>query len=282
MMKAGSQRAMADGAGILARGEGASIAYHRQDGVGDSPGVIFLGGFRSDMTGTKAMALERFCAARGQAYLRFDYQGHGASSTPFEQCVVGTWLDDTLAALDTLSQGPQILVGSSMGGWLALLAALARPNQVAGLIGIAAATDFTARLIEPRLGPAERARLRDDGFLRVPSPYDPAGYVITRALIEEGRQHLLLDRPIGLACPVRLFHGMRDADVPWRHSLALAEALTSADVVVNLSKSGDHRLSSPEDIARLQAAVAELSVSPTGRAAPSGNPDSAASRPVPP
>jgi pimeloyl-ACP methyl ester carboxylesterase len=249
----------ADGAGILARGAGASIAYRRRSGTAALPGVVFLGGFRSDMTGTKATALDQFCAARGQAYLRFDYQGHGAASTGFEDGSIGLWLEDALAILDQLTEGPQILVGSSMGGWLMLLAALARPQRVAGLVGIAAATDFTESLIWARLPEEARVELVTAGRLVLPSAYDPMGTPITRRLIEEGRRHLLLDAPIPIERPVRLIHGMRDEDVPWRHSLALAEALTARDVTLTLVKEGDHRLSTPPDLARIEAAISALS-----------------------
>jgi pimeloyl-ACP methyl ester carboxylesterase len=245
--------------GTLPRGPGASIAYSRRTGRTDLPGVMFLGGFNSDMTGVKAVHLDRFCATRNQPYLRFDYQGHGASSTRFEDCTIGLWLDDALAALDHLTAGPQILVGSSMGGWLALLVALKRPDRVAGLVGIAAATDFTEHLIWVRLSMEQRRMVAQQGFLRVPSAYDSSGYVITRQLIDEGRRHLLLDAPIQLAIPVRLLHGMQDPDVPWQRTLGLADALTTNDIVVSLIKDGDHRLSRPQDLERLTATVAELS-----------------------
>jgi pimeloyl-ACP methyl ester carboxylesterase len=252
----------ADGVRTLARGPAASIAYRCRAGSADLPGVVFLGGFRSDMGGVKAEHLDGFCAERGQRYLRFDYQGHGASATPFERCTIGLWLEDTLAALDGLTEGKQILVGSSMGAWLALLAALARPTRVAGLLLIAGAVDFTEALLWPRLDDARRRALAAAGSVRIPSSYDPEGYVITRALIEEGRRHLLLGAPIALGAKVRLLHGMADADVPWQHSLRLAEALAGGDVVVTLVKDGDHRLSRPQDLARLEAAIEELDQCP--------------------
>jgi pimeloyl-ACP methyl ester carboxylesterase len=233
----------------LTREDGATIAYHRRSGK--SPGVIFLGGFMSDMTGTKARTLDAFCAARGQAFLRFDYFAHGASSGDFAAAGIGRWKEDTLAALDRLSDGPQILVGSSLGGWMMLLAALARPERVAGLIGIAAAPDATERLMWPRLTPEQRAALLRDGAIRLPSLYSAEGYVFTRHLIEEGRQHLLMGAPIACDRPVRLLHGMRDPDVPWQTSLDLADRLTSADVAVTLLKEGDHRLSTESDLALL-------------------------------
>jgi pimeloyl-ACP methyl ester carboxylesterase len=242
----------------LARGPAASTAYRRFEGGSDLPGLVFLGGFRSDMAGIKAVHLDAFCRARGRSYVRFDYQGHGASSTRFEDCTIGLWLDDVLAVLDQLTHGPQILVGSSMGGWLALLAALRRPARMAGLVAIAPATDFTETLIWARLAEAQRSALVETGRLVVPSAYDPAGYVITRTLIEEGRRHLLLDTPIALACPVRLLHGMRDPDVPWRHSLRLMDALAGENAMLTLIKDGDHRLSRADDLARLEGELDAL------------------------
>jgi pimeloyl-ACP methyl ester carboxylesterase len=241
---------------ILARGEGVSIAYHRSRGRG--PGVAFLGGFMSDMTGTKAMALEAFCRSRGQAFLRFDYQGHGQSSGRFEDGCIGTWSEDAIAALDALTEGPQILVGSSMGGWIMLLAALARPARVAALVGIAAAPDFVTRMWD-EFTPEIRRTIVTEGVYRAPSQYSETPYAITHRLIEDGRRHLLLGKPIPLRCPVRLLHGMKDPDVPWDTSLALAGALESADVDVILAKEGDHRLSTPADLERLCATIAALS-----------------------
>jgi pimeloyl-ACP methyl ester carboxylesterase len=242
--------------GILARADGATIAYHRLDGK--SPGIVFLGGFRSDMTGSKAMALEAFCRARGQAFLRFDYFAHGASSGEFAEATIGRWRDDALAVLDTLTAGPQILVGSSIGGWLMLLAALARPARIAALVGIAAAPDATEDLMWRRLSPAQQQAMRQDGSVTVPSEYDPAGYLLTHRLIEEGRAHLLLRGPIALRCPVRLLHGMADRDVPWQTSLRLAERLADVDVTLTLIKDGDHRLSGDADLARLQRILEAL------------------------
>jgi pimeloyl-ACP methyl ester carboxylesterase len=222
------------------------------------PGVVFLGGFASDMTGTKATFLESHCRKRGQAFVRFDYFGHGRSSGRFADGTIGRWRDDALAVIDRLTQGPQILVGSSMGGWLMLLAALARPRRIAGLVGIAAAPDFTEALMWAELSPAAREQLLRTGQWLEPSRYGP-DLPITRRLIEEGRRHLLLDAPVAIAAPVRLLHGMADPDVPWRWALRIAERLTGADVVVTLIKDGDHRLSRPEDLARLAATVDELS-----------------------
>lgn len=251
----------AEEAGILTREGMASIAYVRQSGKGDValPGIVFLGGFRSEMTGIKATHLAAVARARGQAFVRFDYRGHGADAAAFPDCVVGDWIRDAILALDRLTRGPQILVGSSMGGWIMQHVALARPDRIAGLVGIASASDFTERLMWPQIPEAFRARLAADGRITVPSRYDPAGYVITARLIDEGRRHLLLPGPIPVRCPVRLLHGTRDPDVPWQLSVELAEALESSDVVVTLIKDGDHRLSEPDQLARIEAAVAELS-----------------------
>ncbi|MBI3708351.1 MAG: alpha/beta hydrolase [Proteobacteria bacterium] len=241
---------------FLNAGSGVSIAYHRT--AGKSPGVIFLGGFRSDMTGTKALALEAACRTRGQAFLRFDYRAHGQSPGRFEDCTIGHWTEDALAAIDRASDGPQILVGSSMGGWIALLVARARPDRVAGLVGIAVAADFTEDLIWARLAPAQRRQLERDGVIYEPSAYSDQPYAITRRLIEDGRRLLLLRGPIAVDRPVRLLHGMQDPDVPWQCSLALAEKLASADVRIALIKDGDHRLSREADLALLTRTVAEL------------------------
>ena len=225
---------------------------------GRAPTVVFLGGFRSDMTGTKAMALEAWAQKRGQGYLRFDYLGHGQSSGRFEDGTIGRWLDDSLAAIDGLTNGKLVLVGSSMGGWLSLLAARARPDRVAGLVLIAAAPDFTERMLLKALSPEDRAILERDGRLERPSQYSPEPSVFTWKLIEEGRRHLLLDKPLVLPCPVRLLHGQSDPDVPWEYSLQIAQHLEAPDVVTTFVKGGDHRLSMPADIARLIATVEEL------------------------
>ncbi|MFQ5773422.1 MAG: alpha/beta fold hydrolase [Kiloniellaceae bacterium] len=213
----------------------------------------------SDMTGGKATALEAFAAARGQAFVRFDYLGHGASSGRFEDGTIGRWAEDATAVLDALSEGPQILVGSSMGGWIMLLVALARPRRVAGLVGVAAAPDFTETLMWRAYSPEIRATLERDGLYYEPSQYGEEPYPITMRLIEEGRRHLLMDGPIPIACPVRLIHGTADPDVPYALSLELMERLESDDVEVTLVKGGGHRLSEPEDLARLTRVVGALS-----------------------
>jgi len=241
---------------LLSRPDGATIAYHNRPGK--SPGVMFLGGFKSDMTGTKATALDAHCRHTGRAYTRFDYLGHGQSSGRFEDGTIGRWAEDAIAVLDHVAQGPQVLVGSSMGGWIMLLAARARPARVAGLIGIAPAPDFTAALIPERWPPERLAEAKAKGVVYLPSQYGEEPYAYTWALIEDGNRHLVLDRPIAFEGPVRLLHGMADPDVPWRHSLKLVEQLAGADVAVTFLKDGDHRLSRPQDIARLLATVDEV------------------------
>jgi pimeloyl-ACP methyl ester carboxylesterase len=241
---------------VLTTEAGVSIAYHRTPGK--SPGVVFLGGFMSDMTGAKAVTVETFCRAQGHAFLRLDYRGHGASSGNFEDGTIGLWAEDALAAFDRLTDGPQILIGSSMGGWIALLTALKRTERIAGLIGIAAAPDFTEELIWAQLTPTQREQLAAEGVLRKPSDYSDKPYAITLKLIQDGRKHQVLRTPIGLTCPVRLLHGMLDPDVPWQRSLRLADKLTSSDVRVSLIKDGDHRLSREQDLKLLCNTVQEL------------------------
>ncbi len=243
--------------GFIDRPGGHRVAYHVTQGK--SPGVVFLGGFMSDMTGTKAMALEAHCRARGQAFLRFDYLGHGQSSGAFAEGTIGRWADDAMAAIDQLTERPQILVGSSMGGWAMLLAALTLPERVCGLIGIAAAPDFTEDIMWNMFDDGQRRALMADGTVSIPSDYgDGEPYIISRALIEDGRDNLLLKDDIAIDCPVRLLQGMKDADVPWRTALAVADKLSGGDVEVILVKDGDHRLSEPQDLARLGVTLDRL------------------------
>ncbi|PPQ31230.1 alpha/beta hydrolase [Rhodopila globiformis] len=246
---------MTETTGRLDRGNGAELAWIRQEGRG--PTIVFLPGFRSDMTGDKATSLAALCAERGLAMLRFDYSGHGASSGNFLDGTIGAWAADALAAIDALTAGKLILVGSSMGGWIALLAALARPGRVAALIGVAAAPDFTQRLMWDAMAPPERAVLERDGVLHVPSQYgDPTP--ITLALIRDGAQHRVLTGCIPIHCPVRLLHGQADPDVPWELALDTARQLETPDCRVILVKDGDHRLSRPSDLALLRQTVAAL------------------------
>lgn len=241
----------------LQRPDGNSVAYAKTEGR--APTVVFLGGFRSDMTGTKALALEDWAQRTGRAFLRFDYLGHGQSSGRFEDGTIGRWLDDSLTAIDQLTTGPLVLVGSSMGGWLSLLVARARPQRLPGLVLIAAAPDFTERMLLKGLSAEDRIALERDGRLERPSQYSPEPSVFTWKLIEEGRNHLLLDKKLTLPCPVRLLHGQSDPDVPWEYSLQIAQHLDAPEVITTLIKGGDHRLSTPADIARLIATVEELS-----------------------
>ena len=246
---------MRDETGTIPASDGTPLAYRRQPGAG--PGVVFLGGFHSDMTGTKAEFLADWCARRGRAFLRFDYSGHGASGGRFEEGTISRWTADAEAALVALTEGPQVLVGSSMGGWIALLLTLRHPARTAAMVGIAAAPDFTEDLMWAQMPPEVRAAIERDGLWCRPSEYG-APYPITRALIEDGRRNLLLGAPIGLRCPVRLLQGQADADVPWQHALRLAERLDGTDVQVTLVKGGDHRLSGPSDLALLRRTLAAL------------------------
>lgn len=230
-------------------GEGHRLAFVHHPGL--TPGVLFCGGFKSDMTGSKALALEEYFVGEGRAFTRFDYSGHGSSSGAFEDGRIGGWASDAAAIIDHVTEGPLVIVGSSMGGWIMLLAALARPSRVKGLVGIASAPDFTEDLIWARASALEREQLIREGRWEQPSAYGDEPYVITRALIEEGREHLLLGASIPFQGPVHLLHGQADPDVPWQTSVRLAEQLSSEDVTVELIKSGDHRLSKPHELARI-------------------------------
>ncbi len=241
--------------GRLDRGDGVELAWSKLDGRG--PTVVFLPGFRSTMTGDKATSLAAFCAEQNHAMLRFDYSGHGASGGRFEDGTIGQWTSDAVTALDRLTEGKLILVGSSMGGWIALLCALARSDRIAALVGIAAAVDFTDALMAQALSFKQRTRLMRDGVVHLTSQYgDPTP--ITRALIEDGRNHLLLSAPIEVNCPVRLLQGQADPDVPWEMALKIADRVTSPDVHVTVVKDGDHRLSRPQDLALLCRIVGAL------------------------
>jgi pimeloyl-ACP methyl ester carboxylesterase len=242
--------------GFLDRPDGDRVAWKRVHG--DGPTVVWLGGFKSDMAGSKAQALADWAAATGRAYVRFDYFGHGESSGEFERGTITRWRDDSLAVIDQLTTGDLVLVGSSMGGWLACLAALVRPDRVKAMVLIAPAPDFTEKLMTPDIPPEGLAALARDGVWMRPSEYgDP--YPIRRTLLEDGaRWSILGGEPIPIDSPVRILQGGQDPDVPWRHALELAQAMKSENVVFTLIKDGDHRLSRPEDIARLIAAVEEL------------------------
>lgn len=249
-----------DETGKLARGGADYISYRAERPASPTgpTGLVWLGGFKSDMTGTKAEALSAWAKGAGRALLRFDYFAHGTSSGDFRQGTIGRWRDDALAAFDALTEGPQVLLGSSMGGWVALLVALARPERVKALVLVAPAADFTEALMWAGFSDEVKATLLREGIYREPSDYGDEPYEITLGLIEEGRNHLLLGGPVAINVPVRVLQGMKDDSVPWAHTMRLVEALTSEDVEVHLSKAGDHRLSGDEDLARLMETVAEV------------------------
>lgn len=236
--------------------DGRKLAYRLSEGR--LPGVVFLSGFRSDMGGAKATALAEFCRQEGIRCLRFDYMGHGQSSGDFMQGTIGGWKQDVIDMLEYVAPGPNVLVGSSMGAWLALLAALARPESVAGLVGLASAPDFTERLIWDKLDAGQRIRLEEEGVFYAPSCYGEEPYPITRHLIEDGRKYLLLDKDIPIAAPVRLVHGTCDADVPWQMSMQLMERIKSPDISLEMVKDGDHRLSYPSHLALMCRTVEEV------------------------
>ena len=218
---------------------------------------VWLSGFKSDMTGTKVTVLEGWAKQAGHGFLAFDYSGHGVSGGAFEDGTISAWREDALAAIEGLTSGKLILVGSSMGGWMALLSALALKARVAGMVLIAPAPDFTHKLMWPEFSAAQQAEIMQQGMTLRPSDYgDP--YPITRTLIEDGKQWALLDEAIDLTCPIRILQGQQDPDVPWAHAFKLVDALVSEDVVFSLIKDGDHRLSRDQDIARLLATCGEL------------------------
>ncbi len=241
----------------LARPDGERIAYRVREGQG--VGVVWLGGFHSDMGGTKAVALDDWAGRLRKPYLRFDYFGHGDSSGAFENGTIGRWTDDALAVMEALTSGPQILVGSSMGGWIATLVAMAAPERVAGIVYIAPAPDFTEDLIWEQLPDEARHEMETTGTWMRPSQYDDMEpYPLSMGLIEDGRRHLVLRANIPITCPVRILHGMEDPDVPWQRSLDLVQRLQSRDVVTTFIKDGDHRLSDEANLARLISTVEGL------------------------
>src|SRR5437667_7850043 len=239
------------------------IAVRARDGA--APGLFWLGGFNSDMKGTKALALDAWAAERGRACVRFDYSGHGESGGQFTDGTIGRWLEEGVAVFEQFCRGPQVVIGSSMGGWMALLLARAIANRegagaaLAGLVLIAPAPDFTEQLMWNAFSDEVREEIRTKGVWMRPSEYDDGTpYPITRALIEEGRNHLLLGSAIEVGCPVRILQGAQDPDVPWQPAFALAHRMPAEDVVLTMIQDGDHRLSRPQDIARIMAAVAEM------------------------
>jgi len=248
---------MKETTGRLDRPDGEQIAWRRIDGRG--PTILWLGGYRSDMMGNKAQAMVQWAHERDRSFLRFDYFGHGESSGDFVKggCIT-RWREDALAVIDELTETPLVLAGASMGGWLALLAAAARPERVTAMVLIAPATDFTERLMKPLFTPEVFRALKEDGVWIERSEYDPAGLPITRLLIEDGARWSVLPGPLGFDGPVRILQGARDQSVPWTHAHELVGAIDCDDVVFTLIKDGDHRLSRPEDIERLLAAVVEF------------------------
>jgi pimeloyl-ACP methyl ester carboxylesterase len=239
------------------------IAVRRRPG--GAPGLFWLGGFKSDMGGTKAQALDAWAQAQGRALTRFDYSGHGESGGSFLDGTIGRWLEESLAVFEACCGGPQVVIGSSMGGWMALLLAreLARRTppaaaRIAAVVLIAPAVDFTEALMWSRFSPEIQRQIQEQGAWERPSRYGEEPYPITRGLIEEARRHLLLDGLIETGCPVRILQGVHDPDVPWQHAVDLTARLAQDDIVLTLVKDGDHRLSRPEDVERMLAAVAEF------------------------
>jgi pimeloyl-ACP methyl ester carboxylesterase len=236
--------------------QGVQIAYERIAGA--EPTFVWLGGFKSDMAGTKAQTLADWAHHAGQAFVRFDYSGHGVSGGLFEEGSISRWLSDTLAVLDQLTTGPLVLVGSSMGGWLALLAARERPERIGGLLLIAPAADFTERLMWPGFSPEQQERLMVEGRLELASEYSPEPTIITREMIEDGRRNLVMDAPFRFEGMVRILAGGEDPDVPMEHVLALLPVLRANDVALHTAPDGDHRLSRPQDLRQLMAIASEL------------------------
>ncbi len=236
--------------------EGRRLAYHRTAGKG--PGVVFLGGFRSDMDGTKALHLETWARAAGRAFLRFDYSGHGQSSGDFLDGGIGDWAEDAAAAISALTTGPQVLVGSSMGGWISLLLARHMPDRIAGLVTVAAAPDFTEDSMWAGFSEDQRATLLSEGRIALPSEYSDEPYIITRRLIETGRDSLVLRTPLSLPFPVRFLQGTADADVPTSVALRLLDRATGPDMRLTLVKNADHRFSTEDCLALIESALADV------------------------
>jgi pimeloyl-ACP methyl ester carboxylesterase len=238
-------------------------ARQSKDNENKHPGVVWLGGFKSDMKGTKAAALDDWAAVNGRACLRFDYSGHGESGGEFREGTIGRWLEESLAIYSNFCRGPQVLVGSSMGGWIALLLAqrlraVKNAAPLAGMVLIAPAVDFTEELMWRQFSPEIKSEIEDKGEWLRPSEYSADGYPVTKALIEDGRRHLMMGGLIEPGCPVHILQGVQDPDVPWRHAVELVSRFSRDDVVLTLIKDGDHRLSRPDDIARILNAVEEF------------------------
>lgn len=241
---------------ILSRDGGATIAY--REVTGNTPTVIYCGGFHSDMTGSKAVALSTWCLGYGHAYIRFDYQGHGVSSGEFTDGSIGLWRDDALSILDQVTTGPVVLVGSSMGAWIALLIALKRPDRISGMVLLAPAVDFTIELMWNKFDTDIRDEIENKGFWNRPSEFEDEAYPVTLKLIEESRAHLLLDAPIAFPGPVHILYGLADEVVPLDHVMRTVEAIASSELTVTLVKGGGHRLSQDADIARMTRAVGDV------------------------
>lgn len=232
------------------------IAYHSSRAK--EPTVVFCGGYMSDMEGTKALFLENLCQEIGISYIRFDYSGHGRSSEKFEDGTISTWSEDAISIIDHVAQGPVIVIGSSMGGWIGMIACLALKTRIKAFIGIAVAPDFTRELMWDQYSDGIKETLKRDGIYLEPSDYSDEPYRVSYNLIKDGENHILLNKTIELNCPVRLFHGLKDTSVPHQFSARMAEKLTSDDVIISYNKEGDHRLSSDADLERLKQALIEL------------------------
>lgn len=260
---------------MLETPQGRKIAYHKTPGTGPGTGagVVFLGGFMSDMQGTKAVALEDWARRRGVAYLRFDYSGHGESSGTFTQGTISAWAEDARAVIESLTEGPQILVGSSMGGWISAILTREIPEKIAGFVGIAAAPDFTEGAMWASFSADQRAEIVARGLIEIPSDYG-APYPITHALIEDGRRQLVLEAPLMMPFPVRLLQGTEDRDVSRDVALALLDNVEGDDVRLTLVKGADHRFSTPDCLALIEASIEEVRARASGVGTPgaSGGP----------
>ena len=247
---------------FLTTQQGRKLAYHQT--AGKAPGVVFLGGFKSDMEGTKAVHLEDWARRTGRAFLRFDYSGHGQSSGAFVDGCIGDWAEDAMTVIRELTDGPQVLVGSSMGGWISLLCAREMPDKVAGLVTVAAAPDFTEDSMWAGFTGAQRAELQDRGQVALPSDYGEP-YIITRRLIEDGRNHLVLRDPLPLPFPVRFLQGTADEDVEMSVALRLLEHAQGPDMRLTLVDGADHRFSDPDCLALIEEAVGQVLARSGGR-----------------
>lgn len=243
---------------FLKRKSAPDLAYSHYQGGDILPCVMFLGGFRSDMQGTKALYLEEQCQARGQSFIRFDYRGHGQSEGTFEEACISDWAQDAMDILNYCMAGPVILVGSSMGGWISLLLALKRPQSVRSIIGLAAAPDFTS-WIEAEMSEDQQNMMKTQGYFELPNAYDDTPYVITRKLIEDGRRNIMLDKELDICVPVRLIQGRKDDDVPWQTAERIKKVLSTPDVKITYLAEADHRLSAPDQLAVIGHVLAELS-----------------------